>query len=298
MSKPFSVVIPTCNNRSLRRGSLRAVLASLDSACDVIQEVIVVDNASSDGGLHVPPGTYRNRIVRTEYPDQPHIGAARNLGVSYAQAPWIVFVDDDTIVLGDSLRRLASQVRQDAFWTCAQRRYVPWATPMGQVLQAAQRQELSWLLQHSTPVPGLEEPSQRFQVLYRLSFIGCFGIVPRRLFDAVGGFDPQFSGWGGEDTDLMIRLFDVAPLVSLFGDHVCFHLDHVLSPYKLVDRARASHRLGEKLHAQGRDFNIVTFSEAVVAGHDVSRWNTKVASAGPNGPPVGHESPSPPAWRR
>jgi len=274
--KPFSVVIPTRNNCSMKNGSLLAVLECLERSADAIEDVAVVDNASTDQRLCIQPGAWRNRVVFTSFDAQPHIGAARNLGVRYTRGPFVVFIDDDMMLPGDSLLRLATQVHEDAFWTCAQRRYLPWGTQVEHVRSAAKRGDLDWFTSHSTPVPGCDRIEQRFQALYRPTFIGSFGIVPRAMFEQVGGFDEAFTGWGGEDTDLLVRLLAVAPLVPMFKQHVGYHYDHVISPYRLLDRDNASRRLGEKLHRQGQDFDIVLFSEAVIRGDDVSRWNVSL----------------------
>jgi hypothetical protein len=55
-------------------------------------------------------------------------------------------------------------------------------------------------------------------------------VIPRTLFDDVGGFDEGFRGWGMEDTAfaLSCELFAGRPLVRLPGE--CWHLHHASAP--------------------------------------------------------------------
>lgn len=271
--KPFSIIIPTHNNASMKRQSLLAVLDALEAWAEVIQDVVIVDNASTDEGIGIEPRAWRNHIVVTSCDVEPNIAAARNLGACYSRAPYLVFVDDDMLLAGPVLGDMAGQVHEGAFWTCAERRYLPWGTPLHELRAAARNQDAQWFSERGTLVPGCDRITQRYQVIYRPTFIGCFGIVPRTLFEQVGGFDAQFSGWGGEDTDLLARLLAVGPLVSLFGRYVAYHCDHAVSPYKLRDRDNASRRLGGKLNQMGKDFDLISFAEAVVRGEDVSHWD-------------------------
>ncbi|MGR9138689.1 galactosyltransferase-related protein (plasmid) [Rhizobium leguminosarum] len=60
---------------------------------------------------------------------------------------------------------------------------------------------------------------------------GCFW-VRRETFDAVGGFDAGFSGWGGEDRDFYSRVEAVEKIVRLPG--VFAHLFHERAP-EIID---------------------------------------------------------------
>ena len=54
---------------------------------------------------------------------------------------------------------------------------------------------------------------------------GLFHLFPREAFEAIGGYDPRFRGWGGEDTAA------IAAMDTLWGPHTMlphplFHLHH------------------------------------------------------------------------
>jgi len=94
-SAKLSVVIPTHNRCFL----LEKVLAGLcgQSAPDLLQEVIVVSDRSTDA----TPDTvsrFRDRLpVRLIESDKGGVAAARNLGVAQARAPLVLLLDNDIV---------------------------------------------------------------------------------------------------------------------------------------------------------------------------------------------------------
>ena len=94
-----SVVIPTRNREHL---IAEAALNALDQR-GVDAEVVVVDDASTDGtaGVLEALGEPRLRIVRRR--DQGRLAAARNSGIEAARGEWIAFLDDDDVWSPDKL---------------------------------------------------------------------------------------------------------------------------------------------------------------------------------------------------
>ena len=109
-----SVVIPAHNSA----GSIAGTLTSLTSDSEFIQEVIVVDDSSTDDTGAVAQRTAEKlglpvRVIRTECRDA---GSARNVGLGQASARWIYFLDADDQHRQGGLRRLVrrSEVVPDA----------------------------------------------------------------------------------------------------------------------------------------------------------------------------------------
>lgn len=89
-------------------GTISGTLSSLRSEADLLQEIIVVDDASSDntGALALRVAKALSlpvRVIRAECRDA---GAARNLGIETASAPWVYFFDADDQHIPGGLRRL------------------------------------------------------------------------------------------------------------------------------------------------------------------------------------------------
>jgi glycosyltransferase involved in cell wall biosynthesis len=89
----FSVII-TCHNQAIFiRDALNSALAQSHKAC----EVIVVDDASSDGSLDILKA-FGNSIRLVCAPKNIGANAARNLGASVAGGDYLVFLDGDDLL--------------------------------------------------------------------------------------------------------------------------------------------------------------------------------------------------------
>jgi glycosyltransferase involved in cell wall biosynthesis len=187
MSPDVSVVIPTRDRAHLLAQTLRTVLAQ-----DVPIEVVVVDEASSDGTSRWLAGLSDPRI-RTIRHDVPRgLSAARNAGIELATGRWVAFVDDDDLWLPQKLStQLRGAVAQQALWAyggtfdiTSEPRLLRVTLP-----SAADVPRLPWV----NVVPGG----------------GSNVVVDRGLLESAGGFDtstPIVADW-----DLWIRLWQLSP---------------------------------------------------------------------------------------
>lgn len=152
-------------------------------------------------------------------------GYARNAGAKKACGKFLVFMDDDTILLTkDALARLSKYCQQRS-WGFGAKRF--WTFP------------LNWFEKHSEDLLG-ENPLVSMQ--YRkpvptdrnnnpeiagFSFIGNFGYCQRELFKVSGGF-PSFRDYGFEDDLLMYKLYKLDPDVAVLSDISVVHVNHKL----------------------------------------------------------------------
>ncbi|MDQ6697595.1 MAG: glycosyltransferase family 2 protein, partial [Actinomycetota bacterium] len=102
----LSVVIPTFNRSMALGETVRSVFAS-DLGDDIRVELIIIDDGSvepaTDALVDVqPPARWSQRVVRQ---GNQGVGAARNRGYEEAEGDVVVFVDDDMLLLADTLHR-------------------------------------------------------------------------------------------------------------------------------------------------------------------------------------------------
>ncbi len=108
----ISVIVLTYNNLALTK----ACLESLDTHChDVDAEIIVVDNASSDGTPAFLSSWAASRPnVRTILnPDNRGFAAGNNQGLAAATGDYLVILNNDTVVTEGWARRMVNHLRDD-----------------------------------------------------------------------------------------------------------------------------------------------------------------------------------------
>lgn len=99
-----SVVVPARNEADYLPATLRSVRAVADGP----REVIVVDGGSTDGTRDIAADAGA-RVV--EQPGEG-IGDARHRGALRAEGEWVAFIDADTVLRPDYLRRMRAHVAE------------------------------------------------------------------------------------------------------------------------------------------------------------------------------------------
>jgi hypothetical protein len=103
-----TVVIPTRNRLSLLREAIASVLAQDWPSW----ELIVVDDASSDGTSEWIGELGDSRVHGVRLDTHVERSAARNRGLAEATAPTVLFLDDDDRLRSSALRQLSSALER------------------------------------------------------------------------------------------------------------------------------------------------------------------------------------------
>lgn len=204
MTPAVSVVIPTHDRRSLLSWTLGSVLAQHDTEF----EVVVVDDASTDGTADWVRdlGDPRVRIVRR--PQAGGAAAARNAGLAEAAAPWVAFCDDDDLWAPAKLAQQMRALEADpaSGWCGTGAVCIDQEQRVVEVNRMAEGGDVLDRLLVANLIPG-----------------GGSGVlVQTELARRVGGFDEtQLSS---EDWDLWIRLAEAAPLAVVDRPLVAYRI--------------------------------------------------------------------------
>jgi GT2 family glycosyltransferase len=188
-------------------------------------EVVVVDNASTDGSLEEAERCFvtdsRVRLIR----NNENLGHAKgcNIGAKMTEGRYVVFLDSDTeFRSGDWLLELICVMEDDECVGLAQAKLV----------LAEDEKSLDYVcvgvdaLGTWAATYGLQEEQLRknFEVLAASS--GCC-IVRREVFDEAGGFDSDYFIYD-DDTDLSLRVRLLGYRVLLVPSAVVVHRGGVL----------------------------------------------------------------------
>jgi GT2 family glycosyltransferase len=210
-----SVVIPVHNRAALTARCLDALLAAPD---DVLAEIIVVDDASTDSTPGVLAERSDVRVVR--HNRNAGFATSCNDGVAAAGSEWVVLLNNDTIPQPgwlDSLVRYASA--SERVGAVGSKLLFPDRTIQhaGVVFDhelTPRHVYLGFPADH----PAVAK-SREFQAI-----TGACMLVRRDLFQETGGFDTAFLNVY-EDIDLCLRLRKSGYEVHYCHESVLYHLE-------------------------------------------------------------------------
>jgi len=186
-----AVVIPFYNGSAFIERALRSIAAQSMPAA----EVVVVN----DGSRPEERDFLRQLQSRYGFTQIDQVnggqGAARNAGVAASRAPYICFLDQDDFYLEHHIRTLVEAIPDDD----SRLGYV-----YGDLWEADSQGRI---VRHRMLKGTGEHPKQDiFDMLCRDMFVlPSAALISRAAFEAVEGFDTQFTGY--EDDDLFLRIF-------------------------------------------------------------------------------------------
>ena len=207
-----SVVVPYYDDQA----GLTLVLRALAQQTGGVRFDVVVSDDGSPAPPLVPSGLpYRCTVVRQ--PDRGfRAAAARNLGAGRSTADLLLFLDGDTVPTAGYVAAMVARLRAiddgHGALVVGRRRHADLAAVDPDAALRFLRDDPPGRTHPDLrilPEPGwLRDGYERTDHLnrageedFRLIISAVLG-VDRRLWQATGGFDPSFVGYGGEDWDL------------------------------------------------------------------------------------------------
>jgi GT2 family glycosyltransferase len=204
---PVSVVIVNYNTREF----LRACLATVELESPV--QVVVVDNASSDGSADMVQADYPGVLLCANKTNLG-FGSAANQGFALCIAPYVLLLNSDTLLPRGALRALSAYLDQHPKVAVAGPRLLN----SDHTLQAScfpfpgtlswflDNDDLRWFTRH---IPMLKNRLWRVWPHTHARQVpwvkGAALLIHRQAFESVGGFDESFFLYF-EETDLCFRL--------------------------------------------------------------------------------------------
>lgn len=221
----ISVVIPSYN----RRHTLERALQSVFDQTSRVDEVILVDDGSTDGS---------SEMVRQLFPEvivlkQPNLGvsAARNRGIAKARCEWIALLDSDDSWLPQKIDQIRKAHKlqpdfvlyhSDEIWI----RHGVRVNPMQKHRKCG-----GWIFEQCLPLCAIS-PSA--------------AVICKSTLESLGNFDENLPAC--EDYDLWLRLchqFPVHHVAQALVTRYAGHDDQLSQQHPVMDRfrIRALHRL-------------------------------------------------------
>ena len=246
MSKPLvSVIIPNYNYANSLGACIDAALAQTYSPL----EVIVVDDHSTDHSMEV--ARQRRNITLLQTPQNSGVAVARNTGAAAASGEILFFVDSDVALRYDAVAKAIAQLEVD--------------DTLGAVCGIYDDEPL---IDDSVveQCRVLQAYAWRMDSLGEVSFLfSSLTAIPRRVFDAVGPFNPRLRQTEEVDYgERMSRDFRILVTPTVRGRH---DDDDKLFPLlrKLFRRARLRVPLFARRRRFAKGFETGTRSFAALA---------------------------------
>lgn len=204
-----SIIVVNWNTEELLRECLTSIY---EKASDVDFEIIVVDNASTDGSAEMVEKEFP-RVVLIENSENKGFAAANNQGIKIAKGRYILLLNSDTLVLDETIDKVVSFTDNN-----------PDAAVVGcRVLNPNKTLQLTCFMFPSILNMFLSS-SYLYKLFPRSKFFGreqmtwwarndirevdvvtgCFMLVRHEVVEQVGLMDEQFFMYG-EETDWCYR---------------------------------------------------------------------------------------------
>ena len=204
-----SIIIVNWNTKGLLRDCLSSVY---EHSGDIDYEIIVIDNASTDGSADMVKNDFQ-QVILIENSDNRGFAAANNQGIAVAKGRYVLLLNSDTVVLDNAIAntvRFADENPQAAVTGCKvlnpdrtlQRTCFMFPSVLNMLLSSTYLYKLF--------------PKSRFFGREQMTFwdrsdvrpvdvvTGCFMLVRREAIEQVGMMDEQFFMYG-EETDWCYR---------------------------------------------------------------------------------------------
>lgn len=269
-----SIIVSTYN----RPDALRCVLLELDPQGGADFEVVVADDGSSRETAEMLAALRERVGYRLKHVWQPDEGfraaRIRNLAVLESEGDYLIFLDGDCIPLQGFVRG-HRWLAEPGWWVrgtrvALRREFTDRVLREG--LRVADWPLARWVIaslrgEAGGPAPLARFRTQAFRKRRPQRWQGartCNLAVWRHDLMAVDGFDESYTGWGREDTDLVIRLIN-AGVYRKEGRHAVpvVHLWHPGNPQsslesndallaEVIERGAVRARIGLSAHLPPR----------------------------------------------
>lgn len=222
-----SIIIPVCNKLEFTSHCLEAIRATVPAG--IKYEIIVVDNASTDG-----TGDYLKSFsgpVKVISNDKNHsYSKANNQGAAIAQGRYLIFLNNDTKPLNGWIENLIREFESSP----------------DVAVQGAKLLYANGKIQHAGMVYGERggRPAEPYHIYLMhdpevshvnnkrsMQFVtGACLAIRKEVFDNIGGFDEKYV-FGWEDTDLCMKVSQEGYQILYNPEVVLYHFESVTKKF-------------------------------------------------------------------
>lgn len=217
--KPLSFVIITYNRPADTLDLLRNI-TTLNRAAELLEEVIVVNNASTESYEAVKAFIAANPLINFRFIDSPeNLGVAkgRNLAIGHAKAPILILLDDDAELENkDALENIVELFEEQK---------TP-GRPLGIISFKVLYHSNHQMQVNAFPHKQFEEHKD-LSFFYTYYFAGGAHAIKKEVLEKVGSYPTDFF-YGMEEYDLSYRVLEAGYSIAYTDKVVMLHKESPL----------------------------------------------------------------------
>ena len=201
----ISVVVPCFNVEHVVEKCINALLVQ-DYPKGKFTIIIVDDKSTDDTGKLIEQYQKNDQVTIIKHFRNRGLSAARNSGIKASKSDIVGFLDSDIVVQKNWIKLMMNVLHKPGVVACMGDTKLP---------EGLQQDNIDKFLYHQKR--GVRQINKDTPIEIP-GFIMGNSFVARIALNNVGLFDEIFDTWGGEDTDLAIRLWEKYPNGLRFTD--------------------------------------------------------------------------------
>jgi len=180
-------------------------------------EIVVVEQDEA-GGLSLYPFAGNIKYIHAFNPGPFNKSWGMNVAFKQSSGDVLVVSDADMIVQAEDLSRAVNACEKE----------LDAVRPYGQLIDMTAQQTKAYMQNSELPVnPEMALGYDRVYASESLCLAGGLYVITREFFARIGGMDERFSGWGGEDDAMSIKLQRLSSKVAIAKKNtLAWHLWH------------------------------------------------------------------------
>ncbi|HIH31155.1 TPA: glycosyltransferase [Candidatus Woesearchaeota archaeon] len=249
MEDQISIILTTYNRKSLLEMTLTALLNQTNKNF----EILIIDDHSKDSTQEFSIDFVNKINMPSKYfrieNEGNNLSIARNMGAEFAKNKYLVFIDDDIVVLPNFIQEyiLHFQKNPDAVYL-GKLLYVKSQSLENITLEDIKNKKWDILNQHLYSKIDPRKDTLRDLPDYYKVWGGNMGIAKTHFY-CLNGYDEDFKSWGGLDSDLGLRLKRNGNPLVLLDDCIGYHMGTNFKSMSEIQKERGVRMFeDEKMH--------------------------------------------------
>ena len=200
MNNKVSIIVPCYNSELTIKKCAQSILDNIiNTDSPELFEFIIVNDGSNDGTADIIKNIDNAKIIN--HGKNQGLSAARNSGIKESNSDYIIFIDSDIILSNNWVKRIYSKIQEKK-------------EVVGIIgnLEPESNKKVSSLDKYLFgSYRGTKKIDFNSPLNYK-SFVFSNTIIKKNILDQVGNFDESLVKYGGEDTELAIRIDKAFPV--------------------------------------------------------------------------------------